>query len=526
MTAYHRAVTLRPALFLALIPLLLVWRSPARGEDLFDVQSFEAVGRTVAAEIADLDGDGRADLFAVGLVGIPPEEERSIRVYLQRSDGTLPATPDHSVAVPRWAAVYDVADVRADSPGVELVLLRPGGITLLALGDGSGRHWDLPAPGPTSMGLAADERGFEPFRLVYHEFGDEPWLLVPQIGQLTALSPDGDVRARVALPRRANYFIIPPTGLVSIESDFQIFVDAPKLSVGDVDGDGRADIVSSTRHEIRVFLRKQDGSFAFEPSRTLPLRMVTPRDQIRGSGGVATEAKDVDGDGVLDLLISQVKGGFQDATNTSYLYINRNGGWTISKSDQTRVTKGSVASHALFDIDGDGRRELVRVELDFGLLELVELLLTRELDVKLSIFRYVGNGGFEKKPWASRGVSLPFSFDTFRSKGFIPTANYDVNADGLLDLVSSGGGKAIEVFAGDPKKPFAKRIGRQALSTAGVIHFTDLDDDGLDDFVLFDPHNFDVPIQVGRNRGALPGTPKRAIIRERAGASWAQAGLR
>jgi hypothetical protein len=508
-------------LLVTLLPLLLVWQSAARGEDLFDVQAFEVVGRTVAAELADVDGDGRRDLFTVNLIGIPPEEERSIRVYLQRKDGSLPASPDRTVAVPRWSAVYDVADVRPDNPGVELVLLRPGGVTLLSLADDSGRHWDLPTPGPTSMGLAADERGFEPFRLVYREFGDEPWILVPQIGQLTALSPNGDVRARIGLPRRANYFIIPSTGLVSIESDFQIFLDAPKLSVGDVDGDGRADIVSSTRHEIRVFLRRADGGFAFEPSRSISLRLVTPRDQIRGSGGVATEAKDIDGDGKLDLLISQVQGGFQDATNTSYLYMNRDSGWAFPKADETRVTKGSVASNALFDIDGDGRCELLRVELDFSLLELVELLLTRELDVDLSIFRY-RDGGFEEKPWLKKGVSLPFSFDTFRSKGFIPTANYDVNGDGFVDLVSSGGGEAIEIFNGDPEKPFGKRSGRQELSSAGVIHFADLDGDGLADFVLFDPHNFDVPIQVGRNRGVLPGTVRPTIMRERVEGGAAQ----
>ena len=38
---------------------------------------------------------------------------------------------------------------------------------------------------------------------------------------------------------------------------------------------------------------------------------MTPRDHIRGSGGVASEARDIDGDGRLDLLISHVQGGFR-----------------------------------------------------------------------------------------------------------------------------------------------------------------------------------------------------------------------
>jgi hypothetical protein len=104
-------------------------------------------------------------------------------------------------------------------------------------------------------------------------------------------------------------------------------------------------------------------------------------------------------------------------------------------------------------------------------------------------------------------VELPFSFDTFRLKGFIPTWTADLNADGFPDFVSSGGGKKVEVFLGGGKNLLEKKSHSQKMSTAGVIHFGDIDSDGLQDFVLFDPHNFDVPVKLGRNRGQLPGTP-------------------
>ena len=493
------------ALSLCVIALAAVGSSPSRAENLFDVTTLPSEGRSVAAELAELNGDGRTDLFVVTLSGIPPEERRSIHVYLQRPDGSLPERPSHSIEVPRWSAVYDVADVRDDSPGEELVLLRPDRLTLLSLADASARSWDLPVPGPTSVGLADDERGFEPFRIVYRDFGPEPWLLVPQIGRLTALSPSGALLARLAVPRRANYFIIPSTGLISIESDFQIFLDVPKLAIGDVNGDGRTDIVSSTRHELRVFLRREGGGFAFEPDRTLPLRLVTARDHIRGSGGVASEVKDIDGDGRLDLLISHVRGGFGDATTTIYVYMNRDGDWNLGHPDQTLTTRASLVSNALYDLDGDGRRELLRLEFKFSLFEVVELMLSREIDIDIAVHRFEPEQRFSEEPWVKKKISLPFSFQTFRLKGFVPTANVDVNGDGFLDFVSSGGGKAIEIFLGDSGGPFSKRSGRQKMSTAGVIHFADLDRDGLLDFVIFDPHNFDIPVRVGRNRGVLPG---------------------
>jgi len=509
---YDDAMRARRPVALLLASMALCQLSAARAEELFDILRIENRGRSVAAELAELNGDGRTDLMVVTLIGIPPEERRTVRVYLQTPEGALPLEPDHTIEMPEWSAVYDIADLK-DAPGQELVLLRPEGVTLLSLADASGKSWHLPTPGPTTVGLANDERGFEPFSLVYRDFGPEPWLLIPQIGQLVALSPDGQVRAHLQVPRRANYFIVPNTGLIALESDFQVFVDVPKLAVGDVDGDGRIDVVFSTRHEVWVYLRREDESFPAVPDRKLALHLVTPRDHIRGSGGVATLAKDIDGDGRLDLLVSHVEGTFSDAASTTYLYMNHDGEWKLDEPDQVLRSNASLVANALIDLDADHRMELLRMKISFGLLEVVELLLTREVDIQISLHRYHPERRFGDDPWMKTKLELPFSFDTFRLKGFIPTATADLNADGLPDFVSSGGGEKIEISLGGGSSPLNKPSHRQEIRTAGVIHFGDLDSDGLLDFVIFDPHNFDSPILVGRNRGQLPKKPPASRTR-------------
>ena len=80
--------------------------------DAFEVTTFPDPGRTVLAEIADFDGDGRRDLLQGVIRGIPPAEERLLRVRLQGADGRFPDAASFELPLPDGAAAYDLADLR------------------------------------------------------------------------------------------------------------------------------------------------------------------------------------------------------------------------------------------------------------------------------------------------------------------------------------------------------------------------------------------------------------------------------
>jgi len=483
---------------------LCAGNGPARAEPpIFDVIELPSTGRSVAVELADLDGDGRTDLLEVAFQGVPPDERRRIRVRFQTAGGGFAREPDMEALLPPESAAYDLADL-IGGPGQELVLLGARGFAILAFEDGVQTR-RLTVPDGVTLGAAPDERGLERLELVTRDLDERPLLVAPGLGETFLLGVGGELRARLAVGGRANYFADPPHLLMS-DSAFQLFFDAPRLGFGDVDGDGRADVVAAGRHEIRVFLRRPDDRFASEPDRTLWLRRVSPEDHVRGSGAVRSLARDLDADGRLDLVIAQISGGILDSRDETSVFLNRDGGWNLEAPDALFRTDHVVSGVRLIDLDADGRLELLRMLVPVNVLELVELLVTRSFDVRILAYGMDAEGRFASQPRFERRRGVALDFASARTAGFLPIFDGDWNGDGVADLMTSGDGTYLEVSLGSREGGYGDDPARQVLETAGRAVGGDVDGDGLADLLIFNPRIPDSPLRLCRNRGALPGT--------------------
>jgi hypothetical protein len=482
--------------------MLLALAGSAAAEP-FDVQALATALRVVQADLVDLDGDGVGDLAWIGVRGLPPEEERTLHVHFREAPAAhLSAAPQQVRALPPGVAAYDLAELDG-RPGAELVLLRRDRLELLSLHARELRIESIPVPAGPTIAVVQDERGVDRIRLARDGLGRARFL-VPGIGHALLLTREGELVARLAVGARANFFAPPRPGPIITESEVEFYFDHPRLSTGDVDGDGRADVIASDRHALRVFLQDELGGFPPEP-RVLPLRRLSEEDHIRNVGGVRVEPRDFDGDGRVDLLISSTRGSLFGGTTELEVLLNRDGGWRLDAPDQRFRIEGGVAVHEVVDLDGDGRAELISTRIPTGVLELVEVLLTRAIDAEVSIRRPGDGRPFEQEPWLRRKLDVPISFETFRARGFVPTLEADLDGDGHRDMLGSGGGERLEVRLGDAEDGYGGRTTSQSLDTGGRIRFGDADGDDLPDFVLYDARRPGSPIRIARNRGVLGG---------------------
>ena len=481
---------------------------PARAEDSFELRVLASPGRTKLAEIVDLDGDGRSDVLSVAFVGLPPAERPEVRAHFQREDGSLPDQPDWAGTLPPGVAVYDLAD-RPGTDATGVLFVARDRITQLSLAGRSPTWHEIPLVGVTTIAIAADERGLDRLRVARSDLGPAPRWLVPGLGEAILLTPAGEIVARMDVGARANYFVPPRPGPLVNESEIELYFDVPRLHTGDVDGDGRVDLIASGRHEIRVFLQRPDGGFPRRADRALALGLMSEADHIRNSGSVRIDVRDLNGDDRVDLLVSHTAEGLFRARSETRFHLNRGGKWDLAAPDQTFSAIGEFSTAQLIDLDGDGRLEFIDVRIPLGVLELIEMLVTRSIDAEIAIHRRDGAEDgqvYAVKPWFQRKLDVPFSFETSRPKGFIPTLEGDWNGDGYRDRLGSDGGEGLEIHLGGPEHRYRKRAARQAFDSSGRIRFGDFDGDGLSDFLLYDHRRPDAPLRIGINRGLLPDT--------------------
>lgn len=496
-----------------LLALVLANGVPSYAEDgPFVPESLRVPGRPV--EVTPARFGERAGGFAEGLIvacvaGTPPDEVRRLAFFPPDGRGRYAAEPAGLLELPADVVAYDLVP-EATGPGDRVALLASNAIVLLS------PLSDLPRTRlPLEPRAPLPPRTREVARLRFMDAWDGRGVhsaLVPTLtgARLVALGAAGAPARTLELPLLAEYAMAGP-GPPSQDELLKSWIEWPTLALGEDDGDGRSDLFALSRFGVWIFHGGPEGLPA-SPSRRLALRAFTPAEELRYKAtALLMIASDLNGDGRTDLVVHHTSGTLLKSRSVTAVHLNPGSGVRLDRPPDVLLDEtDGLASIDARDLDGDGKQELVQSKIAFGIVQVARALALRRAEVDLRVYPLTRTDGTPPVPSWSGSVSLPLDFAQGRVEGLLPTAQGDWNGDGRRDLMYGLARDEIALHlgvAGATGPGFGPRIATQHGPAEGSSTVSDLDGDGLDDLIVYDPRDTEGKVHVLRNAGTLPGTP-------------------
>jgi hypothetical protein len=448
------------------------------GDGSFHSPASLAVGKyPTFVSVADVNGDGHPDLIAVN------NHSGGVSVLLGNGDGTFGSAMSFVVgAYPQAVAVLDVnGDGRLD-----LVVTNSHGNSVSVLvGNGDGtfqRPLDVSVGAyPAALAVGDLNGDGRPDLVTANATGNSVSVLLSNrdgtlgsAGNFTVgAKPDSVALADVNADGRLDVITANASGSVSLllsngdgtfanALSFPVGVGPRAVAVADINGDGFPDVITANQVSHDVSVLLGNGDGTFQGALTFDL----------GSSATALAVADVNGDGSPDLIAAA-------GTNSVSVLLN----------SRAPVATGSFRSALNFDV---GARPLSVAVADFNGDGRLDLVTTDQRNARANVLLGNGDGTFQ----GGRIFAV----------GSEPTAvaAADVNGDGHADLITTSfGSNRVSVRLGNGNgtfqsaEAFPSGIGSMAVAVA------DVNNDGNADLVIANYTSASVCVLLGNGDGTF-----------------------
>jgi hypothetical protein len=267
------------------------------------------------------------------------------------------------------------------------------------------------------------------------------------------------------------------------------------VTVGDVDGDGRIDLVVRERDRLAIHQRDAAGKLPEHPSLVLDKRSAPrKKKKSRFNFPMPLTVADITGDGILD-YVQTIPG-----DGTVLVFSGRADRTDFATPDAVIRTPGYALGALPRDLDGDGRLDLLVGTIDrIGVMGAVQIFISKSLTVHSLLYYNRGPAEaaerFAGTPDDSRTVDVPLAFTTTR-EGFrvgstvIVSFDGDFDGDGRRDLLQRVSADALGIWRGRERRGYAREPDRRVrIPTSEGYRFVipmveELNGDGRSDLIL------------------------------------------
>ncbi|HXI03752.1 MAG TPA: VCBS repeat-containing protein, partial [Candidatus Saccharimonadales bacterium] len=361
-----------------------------------------------------------------------------------------------------------------------------------------------------------------------HAFLPELWIA----GDL-----DGDDNLDLMLPALSGVevfrgtgegFSMKPSARLSLPGDDDALAGGrvrrryPLPRVEDVDGDGLPDLVvggPGSEHTREVWVLAGAGEGRFLPARRIGVGCLKTR-LAKGGDPEMIQFGDLDGKPGAELAVQReidtdqgdIKEAKQPHSIVSFHKVKA--GFEVDPDPYFEIEvvgypfNGQLAGGSpvpFRDLDGDGRKDLITVTLDFSLFQVLRVLTTKKLGIGLDfhVWRQEKDGTFAEVQGLKLSDKILLDLNDLKWNRLGNFAG-DFDGDGLQDFLTLKGGRTVEITRGAPGCAYAtspdyKLKLVEEPQDAGFVRVMDLDGDGRDDLAVtrlleVDPSGASTPV--------------------------------